>query len=513
MKIIQNVYSRQRPVSWIMDFSWRYMECRKHKQALAFYCDDQGCQTAVCSEGKTIHKGHKITDIDVKAGIMEERVEKLLEGNQKMKDVFTEQLQSFEETNEKLKRTETKTLNDLDRTRASLYQQIDKAIDAYKETVKKNREIIQKQIEESSKIIEQRKAKLEKCSKIADQVMTDNNPSSVITQCQFIISQYFESARVSGADGEIRTCLETMSFFPAMHEKFAEETVGKMISNLEFISLTPVKATIVKSVHECGESYPTIACGREGEIYTSVYEKNRGYMSTFDTKGDGLSFLPLGCNQQVRSLVCAYVNGQGILILVIAGNNSIQIRNCEGLRSMHSLALGWEPAPNAVCITPNNDILVSNYSESDSKVIEYQVNNMGVVETGKCLGIPVRYVYGLCHVIHDAQHIVVASSSADESIVAVDYNTGDVVWRIDHPICEGQAINPRGISSDGEGHIFVSDANRRVCMMTTDGKIHHTLLKHNASIEHQAWISTQRKLVVRDENGYFHVCDVSYEKV
>ncbi len=488
-------------------------QCKKHRQPLVLFCNEEGCQIAVCSACiVTKHKGHDIIDIDDKAESIKKEVRDQEAKSQKMQGIFTKLIRDWKEAEEKLKNTESKTLEDLDRTRAIIHQQVDDAIKDYKETVHQNYQKCQKEIEERTKTIEMTNAKLEECSQLAEQLTNIQDNNIVITQSQLILAQYQEFTKVRGSSTELKTCFETASFLPAMHANFKEEVVGKLASNVENISIPglmhgsmPVKATIVKSVYAPGGS--SVTCSVEGVIYTGVQENRKSYLKSFDF--DGTERLCIG--NSVRGLTCAHVNGQGIII--VTTEKSIQMRDCHTSQLIHSLDLGWQPSRNAVCMTPHNTILVGTWSGSPSKVIEYQVNNMRIVETGKSLTLQVPCLRGLCHVVYDTRQLVIASSSSygNVSIVAVDYHTGDVVWRIDNPTCEGQAISPVGVSSDGEGHLFISDWNGRVCIMTPDGRIPHTLLQHNGWVYHQAWISGQFKLVVRDPD-YFHVCDVLYEK-
>ena len=482
-------------------------ECKKHRQPLVLFCNNQGCQIAVCSACiVTKHQGHKIIDIDKKAEDIKKEVRKLGEGSQKMKDIFSKQIKGLKEANGKLKRTETKTLDNLDRTRASLYQQVDDAIEEYKETTRKNRTKFQRQIEDQIINNEKRKAKLEECSRLAEQVLHDNNPSNVISQSQSIISQYHVAGSVTSADNKTKNYYETMFFLPARHGHFAKDIVGNLVSNVEIIHMMPVKAMIFKSVQVYDSAYSCIAYGGEGEIYTNAYGYNKRFIKSFNIDGIERMCIDLGNSEEVRGLACAYISGQEILI--VTTEKSIQIRKCNNGQLIHSLALQWKPGFNTVCITPNNKILVSNYFESNSKVIEYQIKNRRIVETGKSLDIPVRgLVQGLVHITHDRRQLVIADLTVVGSIVALDYQTGHQVWRIDDPTCEGQEISPAGITSDGEGHLFISDYNGRVCLMTPDGIIHNTLLKHDMCLYHQAWMSDQRRLVLRDYKN-FHVCDV-----
>ena len=439
---------------------------------------------------------------------MKKRVEELETKSEKMRDIFTKQIKGLEEAKAKLNSTESKSLEDLDTMKALLYQQVDDAVDSYKETVRTNKEKYQKQIEDDTKSIAKRKSKLEECSQLTEKIRNDDNPSNVITQSQLVIPQYKESTGLRGEYRAVKTSFETVSFLPETHDNFKEKIVGKLVSNPENISIPssgcmPMKATLSTSWLVDGVS---VASNIEGEVYS-------GNLKSFDLDGNEKMCVALGSSERVEGMACANINGHSMIVVAARNKHCIQIRKRNDGQLINSTELEKEPAFNAVCMTPNNKILSCDWS--GSKVTEYQVNNMKMIKTGKCLHLPISRVRGLCHVLHDKRQLVIASSYSDYAILAVDYHTGDVVWRIDNPQCEGIAMRPAGITSDGEGHLFISDySNKRVCMMTPDGKIHHTLLQNNeaACFYHQAWIPSQRKLVIRDNVGRLYVYHVSYEK-
>ncbi len=177
------------------------------------------------------------------------------------------------------------------------------------------------------------------------------------------------------------------------------------------------------------------------------------------------------------------------------------------------ILLGFEPGHNAIAMTPDNKILVCSTNSTHSAiVIEFEVRNMKIVQTGKTWNLPIEGVRGLCHITHDTHQLVIATS-CNEQIAAVDYHTGDVVWKKYRPVCEGIPITPRGITHDGEGHLFISDGkNRRIRIMTPDGEIHHSLLQNTNAcyFYHLAWLPNQRRLVVKDNRQWLYLYDISY---
>ena len=490
-------------------------ECKRHKQPLVIFCNERSCQFFVCSVCiVTKHQGHKVVDIQDKADEMMKQVKELATKSKKMSDIFTDQVKNMKEAKQKLKNTASKALDGLDRTRALLYQQVDDAIETYKATVDENQQKYNGEIEEDAKNIANKKSQLEECLQLANQVIHDEDPSNVIKQSQLMITKYKELSGLAEEQKDVKTSFQIISFLPQKHDDFKEEMVGKLVSHIENISMPssgfmPTKATLIKSWLVDGVS---VASSIEGDIYAGVKEDNIGYLKSFDSEGNEKMCVALGISEGVEGLACANINGHSMIVVAARSKHFIQIRkSCDG-QLINSTELENVPAYNAVCITPNSNILSCDWF--GSKVTEYQVNNMKIVQTGKCLHLPISRVRGLRHVIHDTRQLVIASSYSDYTILAVDYHTGDVVWRIDNPQCEGIAMRPAGITSDGEGHLFISDySNKRVCMMTPDGKIHHTLVQNNeaACFHHQTWIPNQRKLVIRD-NARLYMYHVSYEK-
>ncbi len=292
-----------------------------------------------------------------------------------------------------------------------------------------------------------------------------------------------------------------------------EENRTSMLSL--FARRIPVKGTLVKSCTAGGYS---VASSVEGDIHvleSGAY--NDSYkcpynVRTFDQDGEEKYSVNIGEYHDVKGLASARIDGADMIVL--STHDSIDIRQRDDGKLIDSLYLsGFKPARNAICMTPNNNILVCS---SESKVIECEIKDMKIIKTEKFLNVRVESVYGLCYTTYDNRELVIATwyvNHGNRGLIAVDYETGDVVWRKDHPACDGIEIGPMDTIDDGEGNLFLSDSdNNRICMMTPDGKIHHSLLQNKdaSRFYHQAWIPGQKRLVVKD-NHMLYMYDISYE--
>ncbi len=414
-------------------------------------------------------------------------------------------------------------LDDLDNKRDALYQKVKAAVEAYKTEVIQNQHKYLKEAQEKKNIIETRKVVMMECFKETDQFMNNENPIDIIHYSRDILLSVEESVMVDEGLNSFPS-YETKLFEPQNHDNFIEQVVGKIVTEEKMTNMPglatwkmPVKGTLVKSWQTMYEGV-SIAGGVAGDMHAVTRGAyNQGvypyYLETFDQEGNQKKYVAIGQHYNVRGLlVSAHINGMDMIILSTSDPYSIQIRQIHDGKLIDSLPLnGFNPADNAICMTPNNNILVCS---TNGKVMEFEVRNMKIVQTQKILNFPVQYVAGLCHVTHDNRQLVIATSY-NKQIIAVDYHTGDVVWKKDNPVWEGIPITPVGITHDGAGHLFISDFdNKRICIMTPDGEIHHSLLQNTNAADfcHQAWFTNQRRLVVKDGSKGLYLYTISYEE-
>ena len=491
-------------------------DCAKHRQPLTVYCDEKDCKVMICPSCiVTKHRNHNCLDIPEKADEIKKNLAELRNNSQDTKDVFNKQIIILTKEMDKINKTASETLLNLDDTRNFLYQQVKEGIEAYKSQVIKTQQKNLKEIRKAIQDIERRKGGIQECHRVIDQLMNHDNPNEIIKSSELIISNFNDAVKQNQLE-KIITFYETLSFQSKKHDNFKNDVLGQLetaVTNIKVPRLgrrpVPVKGTFVKSWPICNGC--SVASDGEGVIFTDLYREGTSYLKSFDLDGNDQMMIHLGNHGHLRGLTHTDIEGQGVIVLSTS-ENFLEIRHSHNGHLIDFMRLSFQPADNAICITPDNKILLCNESiHEPSKVIEFEVRNMKLAQTEKWFYLPCNRIKGMCNVTQGNQRIVIATSCSNKQIVAVDYQTGDVAWRNDWPQCEGKDIAPYGITSDGEGHLFISD-QKMVYVMTPDGKIHHTLLQnnHDAPFWNHVWVPDQRKLFIREEKQC-HVYDITYE--
>ncbi len=362
------------------------------------------------------HRDHTMVEIEEKAEEIKKQLQEHNKHSQKIKDVLSGQMTMITEVIEDINTTTSTALDDLDNTRDTLYQRVKESIESCKTKVIQNQQKYLKQAEEKKKDIETRKAILTECFQGIDQFIKNDDPIDVIHNSKDILLSVNGSVKVNEHVKRFQT-YETKLFQSQTHDNFIEQVVGKLVTEVNKIhmpSLTtgkmPVKGTLVRSWPGGGCS---VASSVEGDVYAfakgpykaSSYKQPYS-LKTFDLEGNEKKSVYLGEYTDMRGLATACFNG--IDMIVLSTNDSIQIRQCHDGKQIDSFYHSeFSPALNAICMTPDNNILVCS---DRSKVIELDVRNMKIVQTQKSLNIPVKNVTGLCHVLHDNRQLVIATS-------------------------------------------------------------------------------------------------------
>ncbi len=497
-------------------------KCSKHGKPLIMYCDEKECQTLLCTTCiVTKHHKHNLVDIPQKAEEMKKCLVGTNENNKRLKDAFDNQIKILNGAVEDINKTASKALDDLDERRATLCQQVNEVIDAHRAKVMQEQQEQLEKVTDVVKDITTKRAGIEQDVNLAEQVLNCDNPNDVIHNSALIVSNIREP--------ETKLTYKTISFLSIRDDNFKHKILGQLDKRVKKVNLQglctqgiPIQGTLIKS-WQVDQGY-TIASDRDGNIYEASCDGKRSqYLNSFDLDGNVKMSVDIGSTGYLLAgIIQTYINGQSILVL--SKNNCIEIRSANNGQEICSTAVGFWSGANAICETHDNKILMCDDAydprlmpnEQQATVTEFQVRNMKIEETKKSLSIPLCYVKGLCHVIHDNRQLVIATSHIGtcRAVVAVDYDTGEVVWKTDKPTCEGINMWPRGITSDGQGHLFVSDyLNKRVCVMTPDGKVHHTLLRNENAKHfwHQTWMAGHRKLVVSDYCNRIYVYDIKYQ--
>ena len=416
-------------------------KCMKHKQPVTVYCDEPDCQVMLCPT--CIHRNHNIVDIREKAEEVRKQLEELRENSLELEDVIDEQIETSVEIKEKINATASKALDELEERRFMLQQQVNDSIEHFKAEVVQNQKKHVKEINEVIERAKKRRAGIEEFHQLTDQYMDQENLNDVVENSKIIIENYNKSVVTNKLECTTST-YELTSFSPETHDNFNEQVIGKLIKTVEHIHMPGHIAERMPQEGILNTSWPvnghTVTCGPTGDIYAVITENNVHYLKAFDLQGNVKMCIDLGLGiWEVRGLAYAMIEEMSTIVLTTY--NAIQIRHSQNGQLIDSLPIKWfEPSFNAICITSTDSILVCDDSYSaPSKIVEFQVNSIKIMETKKCLKIPLSYVRGLCQVLHDYTELVIASST-NQAIVAIDYHSGDVLWRIDQPVCEGTII-------------------------------------------------------------------------
>ncbi len=112
-----------------------------------------------------------------------------------------------------------------------------------------------------------------------------------------------------------------------------------------------------------------------------------------------------------------------------------------------------------------------------------------------------------------AHKILAMTSFNNDIVLAVDYLTGDFLWKVENREYEGVIIRPNGICSDDAGYIYVADTALpycRVFVLSPYGQIVKKILNTAGWCDDICWIShPDRKLVVLHDKTGLDKQDVS----
>ena len=72
-------------------------------------------------------------------------------------------------------------------------------------------------------------------------------------------------------------------------------------------------------------------------------------------------------------------------------------------------------------------------------------------------------VYGLTVLSYDEKKLMILTSYFADAIQAINYQTGEIEWKIVTERIDGKGIGPNDVCHDDVGHLFVTDrSNNRV---------------------------------------------------
>ncbi len=293
-----------------------------------------------------------------------------------------------------------------------------------------------------------------------------------------------------------------------------------------------------------------IASGDKNMLYIS----GEGMLKAFDMTGN----VKRKVATEGRGLVA--MAGEHSQYIVMVTQNGLELYHDSG-RLLFSLNIPhFAPSYAGICQEGNDSVLVLNGKTTSSmgtQIMECVINNDKIQLTEKRMEIPLMYITGICSVYHNNEHLVVVTSNFENAVLALAYETGQVVWEMRRVEYEGKIIQPQGICTDsvpgsriqaevstsdvqnlstkgatcsdrittrsttaagatidnGCCHLYVTDpANMRVLVLTPAGRVLKQIVTTPAPCWYITYLPNQHKLAVTDNNCMVHVYDVLYEE-
>ncbi len=282
----------------------------------------------------------------------------------------------------------------------------------------------------------------------------------------------------------------------------------------DFVSAVPKeisvqgKPTVAKHTGSWQGNGIHICVGSNSSMCISGKDGDMNKVKAFDMEGNGKLILSMDVG--IHAPFSISIGNRDYLI--ITTEKELQLRDgITGKYLDHLDFAGFEPGWT-ICQSGSDTILVSNWSHTVSTLNEYQIKDGKIKPPRKQIKIPLSIIRGLTMVTSGDRNLIVATSLHESAVLAINYETGQEVWKIKQENFEGARIGPFGITSDGTGHMFVSDCtNKRILVVSPSGKILQRIVGNATGCLHLVFIHGKRKLAVTDVNHMVHLYDIQYE--
>ncbi len=149
--------------------------------------------------------------------------------------------------------------------------------------------------------------------------------------------------------------------------------------------------------------------------------------------------------------------------------------------------------PWAMCLGPDNTILAIDRGGDGKSVAQFTWNGTELVMM-KTIPTEIEKPFS----VHYSEGRVLTYCWQDEVICAVDYTSGETLWKVQGEV-HGKPCKPHGMCSDTQGRLYVADAdNERVLVLQASSGvvIQEIDMEGLGDLSGIAWCSTQPHLVV-----------------
>ena len=531
--------------------------CEKHKHPQVIFCDESNCQTAVCHTCLILkHRDHKLVEVS-------EKTEKIMKEMDTTENAIKEALcknraevEKLDEIRNTICMSANEALDKIEEEKKKLIDIIEKCAEGNVKDVLEIQENEVRKVEEALHEVNEQKAKLEKAREVLAKVKPEDSIRKMIVT-QAVVRQLYREGHEAGKDtGKSIKCYHTTNYKsagPEVQKQFTEKLTGSVITVRNEIDQEILPNSTGASGQQDNEarhaassllqgvdqqltvvkvnSWRSVKLGTVTALSSSptgtIYIASENTIQSFDLDGNIKMEKGMTDANWIDVMTCHHSNGRDLLVLVVK-HYSLQLRDANSGDLLDTLNIPGVRQQWALCQESPNSILVAGhvegYSAQGYPALLHQIiikNNKLLVEC-KVIYINLDRVLGLTIASRNGRKLVVATYAenvgADEaytsSVIAVDYENGHELWRINEPCFNGKMIWPIAICTDEKGHLFVEDNNAsRVILMDTEGNILKAIctdLYGNKDCAGVACIPGSNKLIVADDTITIYVYDIMY---
>ncbi len=519
--------------------------CKQHASQQTIFCDEKTCQVLLCPTCILVkHRDHKLIDIPDKADQIRDELRELKTKTIDQKNKFTKQIEKMNIIKEVVNTSASKALDEVDNARSKQLKELENAMkEVQKEAEIEKTKITQNQqkqlndVELTSVDLKKKKKDLEECIKLIAQFIEAREAIDVILNND-IINQIFKEISKKKDAITWMANYEIMSFEAGAGPVLQRKPLGKTSTKTNVIDYhdlqaslgacggasvdtemeapavrgMPGTATKVKSWQAGGH---LIRSSPNGKIYTASIGGIR-QIQTFDM--NGIKKMETNATSTIKGMTCHHTGGKDTLIIAMEG--MIQLRDGVSGSLLDTLNIpGFKPH-EVICQDSQDTVLIGGAIGRQQKAIQCMIKDGKITQSNKQINVPLSFIEGLASVSHNNKKYVVATDCDSKTIVAVDFDTGAELWRLQNAMYNGQQVRPWGICTDGGSHLLLADFNsKRILVLDMEGQIKRELIANipGQYCFHVTFIRPLNKLAVTYTSSYnavlyyVGVYDVEYD--